>query len=315
MTKFLSHLNALHALEASARLGNFTRAAEELGVSPAAVGQQVRILERYLGRKLFHRTSGGLQPTVAASLALAGLHDGFDKLEIAFKKLSGPPAANHLSVSAAPALAGKWLAPRMQGLYERCPQIDLRIDTSLRLADIVGGEFDIAIRYGTEVQDGLKSTHLFQEYILPICAPVLRDAAKGTILTKEILRLPLLHIDPETSDRSVPSWMEWGEQYGLCSEEFLSGPRYPHSMMAIEAALNGQGVTLCGLTLVIDELVAGRLVAPLGAESAVETRGTYRINHSPSRHQSATQTMFIRWIEVEASKTRESIASFLSGQS
>lgn len=315
MSKNLTHLNALYALEASARLGNFTRAAEELGVTPAAVGQQVRILESYLGRKLFHRTPGGLQPTVAASSALVELHDGFDKLEIAFKRLSGPTTDNHLSVSVAPALAGKWLAPRMQGLYQRCPQIDLRIDTSLRLADIAAGEFDVSIRYGTEVQDGLRSSHLLQEYILPICAPSLRDVAKGSLQGEEMLHLPLLHIDGETNDPSVPSWADWGKRHGLCGDKLLSGPRYPHSMMAVEAALNSQGVTLCGLTLVIDDLLEGRLIAPLGADSVVKTRSTYRIIHSPTRHQSEIQTTFIRWIKAEASKTRESIARFLASES
>ena len=98
MSRSLTHLNALLAFEASARLGNFTRAAEELGVTPAAVGQQVRILEDYLGRKLFHRTPEGLKATSAASPALAELHGGFDSLAAAFKRLSGSETDNRLSL-------------------------------------------------------------------------------------------------------------------------------------------------------------------------------------------------------------------------
>ena len=312
MSRSLTHLNALLAFEASARLGNFTRAAEELGVTPAAVGQQVRILEDYLGRKLFHRTPEGLKATSAVSLALAELHGGFDSLEAAFKRLAGSETDNRLSLSVAPALAGKWLAPRMQGLYTRCPQIDLRIDTSLRLADIAGGEFDLAIRYGMEEQKRLKSTLLFQEYILPICAPSLCNFSESVSRERQMMDLPLLHIEGETSDPSVPSWIDWGERNGFHRDQLHSGPRYPHSMMALEATLNGQGIALCGLTLVIDDIVAGRLIAPLRADGAVKTRGAYRIVHSPTRHQSATQMTFIRWIKAEASKTRERIAEFLS---
>lgn len=311
MTRKLTHLKALYAVEATARLGNLTRAAEEQGVTSAAVGQQVRLLESYLGRKLFHRTRNGLQPTAAATAALVSLHEGFNKLDAAFEMLSGPPTENQLAISVAPALAGKWLAPRMNGLYQRIPQIDLRIDTSLRLADIAAEEFDIAIRYGTEVPKGLKSSHLFQEYILPICAPGLCPALERGVQDVTLLDCPLLHIEGETSDRSVPSWQDWGRRYGLKDQRLIGGPRYPHSIMAIEAAINGQGIVLCGLTLVIDDLAAGRLVAPLRTEGVVSTRSTYRIIHAPLRRLSTTQSAFIHWIKAEASKTRGAIEVFL----
>jgi len=218
MRRRLSHLNALHALEASARLGSFTRAAQELGVTPAAVGQQIRTVERFIGRKLFHRTPAGLEPTSVTEAALAELRDGFDKLALGFSRLSGPANTNSLSVTAAPALAGKWLAPRMQGLYRRSPQIDLRIDTSLRLADIEGGEFDLAIRYSDEVPKTLRSHDLFQEHIMPVCAPNLE-----TSVTQNLRDMPLLHIDGETSDPSVPSWPIWGRTYGLREDSLRSG--------------------------------------------------------------------------------------------
>jgi LysR family transcriptional regulator, glycine cleavage system transcriptional activator len=312
MTRTLKHLNALRAVEASARLGNFTRAAEELGVTPAAVGQQVRILEGYLERTLFHRTPGGLRTTAAAVPALSDLHAGFDRLEAGFKRLRGLVAENQLSVSVAPALAWKWLAPRMQGLYERCPQIDLRMDTSLRLADIAGGEFDLAIRYGAEERDGLKTIPLLQEYLLPVCAPSLSQASAGTNGAATVLDLPLLHIEGETSDAAVRNWRHWGELFGLHDRRLDHGPRYPQSAMALQAALDGQGVALCGLTLVIDDLVAGTLVAPFRPVRAVRTAYAYGLVYSPVRHQSATQRTFMRWIEQEAQDTRERISRYLS---
>ena len=312
MTRSLNHLNALRAVEASARLGNFTRAAEELGVTPAAVGQQVRILEGYLGRTLFHRTPVGLRATAAAALALSELHEGFERLEAGFKRLQGPVAENQLSVSVAPALAWKWLAPRMQGLYERSPHIDLRMDTSLRLADIAGGEFDLAIRYGPEEGDGLKTVPLFQEYLLPVCIPSLRTAGQSATGEAAILDLSLLHIEGETSDASVRDWRHWGEIFGLLDPRLDEGPRYPQSAMALQAAFDGQGVALCGLTLVIDDLIAGRLVTPYRPARAVKTDYAYRLVASPVRRQSATQTTFMRWIEQEAQRTRDQISDYRS---
>ena len=95
MARELNHLNALLALEASARLGSFTRAAAELNVTPAAVGQQVRILEEYLGRKIFHRSSQGLQVTPAAVAALTDLEAGFDRLEAGFRQLGRTAAGRN----------------------------------------------------------------------------------------------------------------------------------------------------------------------------------------------------------------------------
>lgn len=313
MPRDLAYLNALRALESSARLGSFVRAAEELGVTPAAVGQQVRVLEDYLGRKLFRRTPGGLQASTAASRALAELSDGFDRLEAGFKRLKGPAAGNRLSVSAAPTFAWKWLAPRLQRLYERCPRIDLHLNTSMRLADIAGGEFDIAIRYGREERKGLKSPVFLEEYVLPVCAPGLCET-DGCLQTREhLLNLPLLHVEGETSDSGWLSWRDWGVRHDLEGDILDRGPRYSQSAMAIQAALDGQGVALCGLALTIDDLAAGRLVAPFQPGSAVKTRYAYRLVYSANRNPPAIQRNFMRWIMEEATRTQSLMARYLSG--
>ena len=318
MTRYLKHLSrgcldALRAFEAAARLGTFTRAAQELGVTPAAVGQQVRILEDYIGRKVFHRTAEGLRATAAASTALAELHDGFDRLESGFRRLDGPVREGQLSVTIAPSIAWRWLAPRMQGLYQRCPEIDLRMDTSIKIVDLADGEFDLAIRYWEEERGGWESTLLFEEHQIPVCAPHLWESSKGASSEAQMLSLPLLHMDSETTDPGAPSWSEWGKaRYGLQGDLLDRGPRYPNSAMEIQAVLDGQGVALCGLTLVIDDLVAGHLVAPLRSASAVKTDFAYRMVWATARRQSATQKTFMRWIEEEAAKTNEVIADFLS---
>ncbi len=128
-----------------------------------------------------------------------------------------------------------------------------------------------------------------------------------------MLTLPLLHIDSKTRDAGAPSWPEWGKiRYGLQGDLLDQGPRYPNHAMAIQAALDGQGVALCGLTLVIDDLVAGRLVAPLRSASAVKTNFAYRMICATARRQSSTQKTFMRWIEEEAAQTMDVIADFLS---
>ena len=313
MSRDLKHLNALRALEASARLGSFTLAAKELEVTPAAVGQQVRILEEYLGRKIFHRTPRGLQVTTAASVAMTDLQSGFDRLEAGLKQLGGSTSDKQISVSVAPALAARWLAPRIQRLYERCPQIDLRLDTSLKLADIAGGEFDLAIRYiGKDIED-LETTLLFDEFQIPVCVPEIAPQASYPISEIQILTMPLLHIEYESDDSKILSWEKWGARHGLKPDLLKSGPRYPDSTMALQATLNGQGVAFCGLSLVIDDLVSGKLIAPMGPGSATKAGYAYQIVHSPVRRQTSIHKTFTRWIKLEASKTNELITNFLQG--
>ena len=311
MSRELKHLNALRALEASARLGSFTRAAAELDVTPAAVGQQVRILEGYLGRKIFQRSARGLQVTSAASAAMSDLGAGFDRLEAGFKQLGGVASDRQLSVSVAPALAARWLAPRIQRLYERCPQIDLRLDTSLLLVDMAGGEFDLAIRYTGKDAEELDSVLLFDEYQIPVCVPGIAPVTAYPINEKQILSMPLLHIEFESDDSGILSWDEWGKQHGLKPDLLQSGPRYPDSTMALQATLDGQGVAFCGLSLVIDDLVSGKLIAPLGASSATKVSYAYQMVTSPIRRQSSIHKTFVRWIKLEASTTSKLIAKFL----
>lgn len=312
MVRRLTHLNALLAFETSARTGSFTRAAEELGVTPAAVGQQVRVLEAYVGHRLFERTRDGLKTTPQASVALADLQAGFARLETGLRNLSGPTVDDQVTVSVAPALAAKWLAPRLQRLYERTPEIDLRIDTSLRLADVAGGEFDMAIRYAIDAPKDLTSVFLFREHILPVCAPSLTVENPRVTPAHHIASLPLLHIEGETTDKSVLTWADWGKRHGITRDWLSDSVRFPHSSMALEAAINGHGVVLCGLTLVIDDLLAGRLVVPTQDGGAAKTRSAYRLVYSPARPLSPSQRAFVSWIKAEAKRTSDAISAFLA---
>lgn len=315
MTRSLKHLNALHAFEAAARLGTFTRAGKELGVTPAAVGQQVRILEGYLGKKLFQRSSSGLTPTSAAARALGDLHSGFQRLDAGFKCLEGPAGGDHLAVSVAPALAWKWIATRMPRLYERSPQIDLRMDASPRLADVAGGEFDIAIRYDRPTADSPLSVLLFRDYTLPVCTPDLCPAGGAGAHERALFELPLLHIEGETTEGDAVTWHGWAKRFGLADAKLEHGARYPQSAMAVQAALDGQGVALSGLVLVIDDLLSGRLVAPLGPTSALRAPYAYRMVIAPARHATSVQSTFVRWIKDEARKSRKAMNDFVSGRS
>src|SRR6516225_903719 len=131
-------LNALRAFEASARHQSFSSAAAELNVTPAAVGQLVRSLEEWLGEPLFLRNTSGrsrLVPTDAAERALPDIRAGFDRLTIGLSRLRESSRSGVLTVAVSPSFAAKWLLPRIERFHERCPEIDVRLDTNLKLVD------------------------------------------------------------------------------------------------------------------------------------------------------------------------------------
>lgn len=146
------HLNALRAFEASARHQSFSAAADELHVTPAAVGQLVRTLEDWLGTPLFHRGSSGkarLVPTEAAERALPDIRAGFDRLAVGMERLQEGSTSGVLTVAVSPAFAAKWLLPRIESFQLAWPDTDVRLDTNLKPVDFLAQRIDIGVRYGT----------------------------------------------------------------------------------------------------------------------------------------------------------------------
>ena len=163
----LPPLNALRAFEAAARHMNFSRAAEELSVTPGAVSQQIQNLEDYIGAPLFKRTPKGLLLTDAAQTALPALREAFDRLAEAASLLTAAEDGRRLTVSVAPSFAAKWLVPRLGRFEAAHPEVDVWVSAGLELVDFTGGEVDLAIRYGSGRYPGLEVTRLLGETVSP----------------------------------------------------------------------------------------------------------------------------------------------------
>lgn len=173
----IAMLRALQAFEATARYGNYVDAASELSVTPAAVGQQVRALEAWLGTPLFKRVSSGqnrLTLTEAASAALPEFAEGFDRLNAGLRRIRIHAARKMITVSVSQAFVARWLLPRLDDFTRRNPDIDVRLDVTDRLTDIEHGEADIGIRCGSGTWTGLQSiklmTRKFSRCVLMPCS-------------------------------------------------------------------------------------------------------------------------------------------------
>ncbi len=263
-----NHLNALRAFEAAARHLSYVAAGDELGVTPAAVGQLVRGLEETLGVALFHRSRSGparLVPTEAARSAAPDLRAGFDRLAAAVERLRTGAAYVTLCVAVPLAFADKWLLPRVQRFRAMHPDYDLRLDTSDPQQDFVGDRPDIGIRYGGGRWPDLRSTFLLGDAFFPVCSPTLVAGRPPPRRAEDLRYVPLIHDVSPTADGTFPTWRAWLRHAGVGGVDSERGLHIDDPAAVIRAAIAGCGVALGRSALVAGDLAEGRLVHPFGA--------------------------------------------------
>lgn len=293
----LPPLNALRAFEAAARHLNFSRAADELAVTPGAVSQQIQNLEDYVGAALFKHTPKGLLLTDAAQTALPALREAFDRLAEAASMLTAAVDGRRLTVSVAPSFAAKWLVPRLGKFEEAHPHVDVWVSAGMELVDFASGEIDIAIRYGAGRYPGLEVARLMQETVIPVAAPELL-AANPLNDIDELAGHILLHDGSPDADDSCPDWTMWLAARGIRGVDGARGPRFNQSSLVIEAAVNGRGVALAKRALAQADLDAGRLVAPFQIATAVDF--AYYVVHPKAKGRLPQVKAFVSWLTAEA---------------
>ena len=257
----LAHLNAIRAFEAVARNGSYARAAKELGVTPAAIGQHVRALEAQLGAPLFSRRDAGpnrLVLTERAKLAAFEFRAAFETIERAIVEL-GAPSREALTVTASQAFVGKWLMSRLDAFTTAHPSLDVRLDVSDRLVDVARGEAMVGIRCGGGSWPGLAVTRLMGEEVFPVCAPSLRPRRRAALSDLGASGLKLIHDLMQEGTGAFPTWQAWLSRAGM-SPPSRGGLVVNSSVAAIQAAVEGSGVALARSVLVQDDIERGLLV-------------------------------------------------------
>jgi LysR family glycine cleavage system transcriptional activator len=300
-----NHLNALRAFEAAARHLSYVAAADELNVTPAAVGSLVRGLEAVVGVELFHRSQAGparLELTEAARAVLPELQAGFDHLTVAFERLKAARGQIIISLTVPPAFADKWLLPRVERFAAAHPLFDLRIDTSGRLVDFAAERVDVGIRYGGGRWSGLKSTFLLRDAFFPVCSPALLEGTHPLQGPQDLKHHTLIHDRSMAFEGAFPTWRTWLQVAGFPNINCERGLQINDSAAAYQAAMNGSGVALGRTTLVALDLAAGRLVRPFG--EAVECELAYFLVHRPKADSDPGIAAFKNWVCNEAQADR-----------
>ncbi len=299
----LPPLSSLRTFLVAAQHLNFAQAAQELNVTPAAVGQQIRLLEAHLGRPLFLRQGRVLRLTEDGGALLPGLREGFGRIVQSVADLSAPDLGRPLTVSVPPSFATKWLVPRLERYKAAHPGQDVRIVASMALADLAADGVDCAIRYGGGVYPGVAVERLLTEAVIPVCSPALMAGAHPPDRLENLPHHTLLHDDSPDDDASCPDWRMWLRAAGISTVNPLQGLSFDQSSLVLEAALAGQGVALAKARLADGDLRAGRLVQPFGLDRPLcrsqGVRFAYYFLCAPDKAGDPRVQAFRAWLRVE----------------
>lgn len=314
MARQLPGLGALKSFEAAARLGSFSRAAEELGVTPAAVSYRVRDLEDQLAVQLFQRTSRVVELTEAGRTLLAGVSEALDGIARTLTRLRSTDSRPRLTATTSPSFASKWLVPRLHRFLERYPDADVRIDVSDRLVDLNNEEIDIGVRFGQGQYPGLRAERLFDEIVFPVCSPKLLAGRRPLKQPRDLRHHTLIHVDWQAAFASWPDWRMWLLAAGLRDLDAQRGLHFTQTSLAIQAAIDEQGVALAESTLVADDLASGRLVRPFEMSIRGPAEFAYYALTSPNESRPLVKA-FRDWIVAEASQMKAEMARASAAQS
>jgi LysR family transcriptional regulator, glycine cleavage system transcriptional activator len=300
----LPPLNAIKAFEAAARLGSFTRAAKELGVTHGAVSRQIRLLEDWLGSRLFLRTSRNAVPTQMGLDLLSAAGPVLDRLAAVSQRLRNrAPATGTLRVSALPTFAMRWLIPRLPEFQRDHPNLELRIVTASTPAEQFRMDVDVVIS-GPSRQPGWVRTRFLGEAYLPLLSPNLMKE-RPLRACADLARHTLLHA---ATRREM--WLRWLAAAGVPELKPGREQVFEHFYFAIQAALEGLGVIMGPVALVSEELRSGRLVTPI-RDPVLKTRGYFF--YAPEPMSDAPASVAIRdWLVRAGSLAEREFPAFLS---
>ncbi|MBI3503543.1 MAG: transcriptional regulator GcvA [Proteobacteria bacterium] len=293
MRRNLPPLNALRAFEAAARHGSFTNAAAELSVTQGAISHQVKMLETTLRILLFDRVRQRLVITEAGRTYLEVVRDALDRLALGTEKLLDRQNAGALTVSTSPDFAAKWLVHRIGRFVEAHPKIDLRVSASMHHVDFAREDIDLAIRHGDGSWPGLDAVRLHaRELLFPVCSPALLRGRHPLRAPGDLRHHKLLCVN----DRK--NWTRWLE-LADASDVTSVGPTFNQASMAIDAAIEGQGVALARTAIAAWDLARGHLVRPFAKPSLGVANG-YWIVCPQAKADVPKIRSFREWLLAEA---------------
>lgn len=251
-------LTSMRSFEAAGRMLSFSRAAEELFVSQAAISRQVRELEAFIGKPLFERLHRRVELTEAGKALLDQLTISFDDIDRRLMTIIDVEPTALLRISVEPAFAAALLIPRLNDFRQLHPDVDVVVDASADLIEFRSGEAEIAIRHSPVATSWphVQSRHLLDVALTPVMTPAVRAAGRALNSPEDLRHYTLLH------EYNRDGWARWFTAAGLPDLAQQRGPLFPDSGLVMQATRLGHGVGLGDVDMEADDLHAGTLVRP-----------------------------------------------------
>ncbi|MEO6651323.1 MAG: LysR substrate-binding domain-containing protein [Ilumatobacteraceae bacterium] len=289
----VDRLQRLAVFEAAARLGSFTRAGGELGMTQPAVTRQVRSLERSLGVELFNRSANRSELTEIGRRFREHVAAGFDMIETGLAELADH--TGEFVLAAHPGIAQSWLVPHIDQIKDVLGDLELRLWLFDRDGELADGRFDAAIRVGDGTFPGVDSMLLFPEVVVPIASPGLAEqyGLDGASTAADVYTAPFIHMDD--GDRPWMTWSGWLDQFGIQLRRQPGRVLFHNYPMVLQRALLGYGVAL-GWRPLVDEYVERGALVVVGPE-VKSTRGYYVT--WPSGPPSSAVQALVDWLTAE----------------
>ena len=290
-------ISALRALEAAARHLSYTRAAEELFVTQSAISHQIKHIEELWNVKLFERKGRRLVLTDPGHALVPVVRDFIRRLTATIEEITDTeenPAA--LRITLLQSFAFKWLVPRLGHFNHEYPDVNVWISTSDELEDFDSKNADIGIRLGYGNWSNLFEELLLQEYVFPVCSPRFIDEYGLPEKPEDLLDLPLLR---RNAVDILQRWRDWFKDAGVVVRKMPKGTQFPQTSLALQAAIDDQGVALARSAHVLDDIKAGRLVR-LFPEVKSKSNLSYFIVCIPGRETEPQIAAFRTWLKKEA---------------
>ncbi|TPM47112.1 LysR family transcriptional regulator [Mesorhizobium sp. B2-2-4] len=291
-------LTALRSFEAAGRHLSFSRAAEELFVSQAAISRQIRELEIFLRRPLFERHHRRVELTDAGRRLLSQLVRSFDAIDALLSELVAAPAQTVVRVSVEPSLASVWLVPRLNRFRQLRPDIDVALEVDPRLIEFRGDQPELALRFSAHAVSWPRSEaeQLASTVDSPVLSPALLAAGPPLDKPADLGRYTLLH------EENRQGWARWFEAAGVPADAVPArGPMLADASLSKQAALLGHGVALGDLLQIGEELASGTLVKPFDIDVA---SGAYWLVARSLRDLPEPAAAFADWVRSEFAESR-----------
>ncbi len=313
MSRMLPGTRALRTFEAAGRHLNFTRAADEIGLTPAAVSYQIKEIEDQLGLTLFNRTSRSIQLTPSGAVLFEAAAQAMETLERAVGRARRMArGAQQLRVSLSPRFATNWLLPRLSQFRKANPTVELTFDITDDVRDFDADDIDLAIRFGSGRYRQTRCERLFEAVIAPVASAKLLAEIGRPKTPHDLFGQTLCHVECTTEGMLWPNWRMWMAAAGIDGFDDSRCVAFTDTSHVVEAVIDGGAVGLVDLAMIRNELSEGRLVQLFDLGVSVADDYAYHLVYPENAADDPRVRSFCAWMLEEVERKDQPAAPALA---